>query len=128
MTHSENDLVPSMTFPPITRETLSRYALSSKDSNPIHLNDDFARTKGFPSVIAHGMLLMAYLSNYVLESFPSKKLIRFQNRFRKITVPGDVVECFGKIKRVTDKSQLIVEVWMKNQKNELVIDGEAELT
>lgn len=45
----------SMTF---TRDDLVAYAHASGDMNPIHRDEDFARSVGLPDVIAHGMLTM----------------------------------------------------------------------
>lgn len=42
-----------------TRDSLVRYAGASGDFNPIHYNDEFARSVGLDSVIAHGMLTMS---------------------------------------------------------------------
>jgi len=41
-----------------SRADLLRYAAASKDHNPIHWNDRFAREVGLDGVIAHGMLTM----------------------------------------------------------------------
>ena len=41
-----------------TKEQIAAYAEASGDRNPIHLDDDFARSVGLPGVIAHGMLQM----------------------------------------------------------------------
>ena len=50
----------------VTREQIDEYAEASGDRNPIHLDEDFARSVGLPGVIAHGMLAMAHLANLVV--------------------------------------------------------------
>jgi acyl dehydratase len=45
----------TMTF---TRADLAAYATASGDMNPIHRDEEFARSVGLPDVIAHGMLTM----------------------------------------------------------------------
>ena len=42
----------------VGRETLVAYANASGDQNPIHQDEDFARSVGLPDVIAHGMWTM----------------------------------------------------------------------
>ena len=46
-----------------TREQIAEYAEASGDHNPIHLDEEFARTVGLPGVIAHGMLQMGLLAS-----------------------------------------------------------------
>ena len=51
-----DDLVPlTMSF---TRDDLVAYAFASGDMNPIHRDEEFAKSVGLPDVIAHGMLTM----------------------------------------------------------------------
>ena len=72
----------------ITREQIAAYAEASGDRNPIHLDDDFARSVGLPGVIAHGMLLMGLMATTVGE--PSK-MRQISVRFGGIVVPGDTI-------------------------------------
>ncbi len=111
----------------ITREHLKAYAAASGDNNAIHLDDEFAKSAGFPSVIAHGMLSMAFLADVVRKNFPENefKLQNLQARFRKVAFPGDVLSCGGKVREVLSPDRYRVEIWAKNQKAELVTDGEA---
>jgi acyl dehydratase len=45
----------------VKREDVKAYADASGDQNPLHQDDDFARSVGFPGIIAHGMFSMAHL-------------------------------------------------------------------
>ena len=51
-----------------TREQIADYAEASGDQNPIHLDDDFARSVGLPGVIAHGMLQMGIAATVASEA------------------------------------------------------------
>lgn len=73
----------------ITREQITAYAEASGDHNPIHLDDDFARSVGLPGVIAHGMLLMGLMAS-ALAPRPDE-LRSIGVRFGSIVVPGDTV-------------------------------------
>jgi acyl dehydratase len=114
---------------PISREDLRAYAAASSDHNPIHLDETFAKEAGFPSVIVHGMLSMAFLADFILQNFPEAKftLNKFQTRFRKVTFPGDVLTCEGEIKNQGPEG-IRVSVWILNQNGEKTSDGEATLT
>ena len=115
--------------PAFTREQLKEYAKVSGDGNLIHLDDSVAKQMGFPSVIVHGMLSMAYLADSLLVSFPEKeyRILRLSTRFRRVAFPGDALSCGGKIKKVSDSGELVVSLWAKNQRDEIVADGEADV-
>lgn len=49
----------------ITRADLVAYAAASGDRNPIHLDEEVARSVGLPGVIAHGMYTLALAARYV---------------------------------------------------------------
>jgi acyl dehydratase len=51
----------------VTRDDLAAYAEASGDHNPIHQDDEVARSVGLPGVIAHGMYTMALAARYVEE-------------------------------------------------------------
>ena len=51
----------------ITRADLVRYAAASGDHNPIHQDEDVARSVGLPGVIAHGMYTLALVGRAVAE-------------------------------------------------------------
>jgi acyl dehydratase len=72
----------------ITREQIAAYAEASGDHNPIHMDDEFARSVGLPGVIAHGMLLMGLMASTVPEP---RKLRQIAVRFGGIVVPGDMI-------------------------------------
>jgi acyl dehydratase len=75
-----------------TKEQIAAYAEASGDHNPIHLDDDFARTVGLPGVIAHGMLQMGLMAGVAAEAAGgATRLRRLSCRFAGMVVPGDTV-------------------------------------
>jgi len=117
-----------LTKPAITTEQLKEYAAASGDHNPIHLDESFAKDAGFPSVIVHGMISMAFLSDHLNFNFPAAqfRLGRVKARFRKVTFPGDVLTCEGKVKKELEKGY-VVSLAARNQNGEITTDGEAEV-
>src|SRR6202171_2527162 len=84
----------SVTF---SREQIATYADASGDHNPIHLDDDFARTVGLPGLIAHGMLQMGIAGTVAAEAAGGvARLRRLQCRFAATVVPGDTVSFTAK--------------------------------
>ena len=51
----------------VTRADLVAYANASGDQNPIHQDEQVARSVGLPGVIAHGMFTMALVGRAVEE-------------------------------------------------------------
>jgi acyl dehydratase len=75
-----------------TSEQIAAYAEASGDHNPIHLDDDFARSVGLPGVIAHGMLQMGIAGTVAAgEAGGGALLRRLRCRFAGMVVPGDTV-------------------------------------
>ncbi len=128
MSWSAGQALKPLVKPAITRQQLKDYAEASGDKNPIHLDDAYAKKAGFPSVIVHGMLSMAFMADHVRFNFPEKafRIGRLKARFRKVTFPGDVLTCSGEVREVGDGAlQLALEV--KNQDGEVTTDGSAEV-
>lgn len=76
----------------VTKEQIAAYAEASGDHNPIHLNDDFARSVGLPGVIAHGMLQMGLAATVAAQAAGGpERLRRMSVRFGGMVVPGDTV-------------------------------------
>jgi len=75
-----------------TNEQIAAYAAASGDHNPIHLDDEFARSVGLPGVIVHGMLQMGIAGTVAAEAAGGAgRLRRLHCRFAGMVVPGDTV-------------------------------------
>jgi acyl dehydratase len=82
------DLAPKTFL--INRALLVAYANASGDQNPIHQNEEFAKSVGLPDVIAHGMLTMALAGKYLSEINGSAAVTEFSARFTKpVVVPAN---------------------------------------
>jgi acyl dehydratase len=127
----DEQLIP-LVKSPITQEQLRRYAETSGDYNPIHLDEQAAQQVGLDGVIAHGMLSMAFLGQFVnqqLAHIPGARIEQLKVRFLNMVRLGDTLTCQGKVKARTtqeDLSQSItIECWAQNQKGDKVTIGDA---
>jgi acyl dehydratase len=77
----------------IDRKLLKRYADASGDQNPIHQDEAFAKSVGLPDVIAHGMLTMGLVGQYVSDwAGGSANVKEYSARFVKpVVVPANTV-------------------------------------
>ena len=74
----------------INRALLISYANASGDQNPIHQDEDFAKSVGLPDVIAHGMLTMALAGKYLSDISGAAAVMEFSAKFIKpVVVPAD---------------------------------------
>jgi acyl dehydratase len=123
------DELKSLDKSEITREQLLDYADASGDRNPIHLDEQFAKEAGFPSVIVHGMLPMAFMGDVVLFNFPENDfwVRKIRAKFRKVTFPGNRLTCGGSVKRINEDGSLNVLIWAKDETGELKTDGEVDI-
>ena len=127
----EQQLTP-LVKSPITQEQLRRYSEASGDYNPIHLDQQAAQQVGLDGVIAHGMLSMAFLGQFVnqqIADIPGARIEHLKVRFLNMVRLGETLACQGKVKARTiheDLSQSIaIECWAQNQKGDKVTTGEA---
>lgn len=58
-----------------SKKEMSIFAKLSGDYNPIHLNNDFARLKGFDTTIIYGLLLSTQMSRLIGQELPDKNAI-----------------------------------------------------
>ncbi|MFC1874393.1 MaoC family dehydratase [Chloroflexota bacterium] len=114
----------------IRQERISLYAEASRDFNPIHIDEEFAKKTPLGGTIAHGMLILSYISQMMTAAFGESWLVggKLNVRFKAPARPGDVLVVSGKI-RGLDKSdgQVMVDcsILCSNQAGEAVITGEA---
>lgn len=95
---SAGDEVVRIVKPPVTKIQLVRYAGASGDFNPLHTDDEAARQAGFEGVVAHGMLIMAFIAEAVAAWAPGKCFKSVKVRFKGVTRPGDVITVTGRVK------------------------------
>ncbi|MGE4232348.1 MAG: MaoC/PaaZ C-terminal domain-containing protein [Bacteriovoracia bacterium] len=135
----KGDVLPDLTKAPITKEQLKAYAEASEDSNPIHIDEDAAKQAKLPGVIAHGMLTMGFMGEFMYQVLAEIK--KMQNgdgtknprlhelncRFKAMTFPGDVITVSGVVHDYNGQA-LICELETKKQTGEVTATGKATIT
>jgi 3-hydroxybutyryl-CoA dehydratase len=112
----------------VTQEGIRRYAAASGDHNPLHVDEEYARTTPFGGTIAHGMLVLAYLSEMMAAAFGNDWLAggRLKVRFRGPARPGDTLTASAEPRRVRD-GVFEYAVECCNQRDETLVSGTAEV-
>lgn len=127
----EGQELPSYTKPKISKVQLVQYAGASGDFNPLHTDDAFAQKIGMPGVIAHGMLIMGFLGEYVNRIAGDQAFVKdFKMRFGAMTFPKDEITCKGTVTRIYEengKQCVVLDVTAQKSPEQIVGSGEAVL-
>ena len=99
----EGAKAPRREYGPLTRTDFVRYQGASGDFNPIHIDEDFAKSAGFPSVFSVGMLQAGILGTYCTEWLGAENVRRFSVQFREQVWPGDHLTCEATVRRRYDE-------------------------
>jgi acyl dehydratase len=99
----------------VTSDDVKRYADASGDQNPLHQDEDFARSVGFPGIIAHGMFTMGHLARSLTDWLgdPSR-LKRLSVQFRAPVFMGETIVAEGRVKSLDPQTRTaVVDVWVR---------------
>lgn len=112
----------------ITDEVIRKFADVSGDYNPIHLDEDFAKTTRFGRRIAHGMLSGAFISAILGNEFTGQTAI-YLSQTLKFTAPvflGDTVTATATVAKIrADKNIVTLKTVCTNQNGQTLVKGEA---
>ena len=112
----------------ITDEDVRAFAAVSGDENPIHLDEEFAATTRFEKRIAHGMLSASLISAVLANDLPGQGSIYLGQTLRFVAPVfiGDEITARVTVTSVRDDKPIAkLETVCVNQRNEIVIKGEA---
>ena len=115
---------PESTVGPITRIEIARYAGASGDFNPVHVDEEFARAAGVPSVFAHGLLSAGLLGQYLAHWVGQANVRKFGVRFTGQVWPDDMLTIRGEVKSVEDGLAQIA-LSATRQTGDVVVKGTA---
>lgn len=105
------------------------FAAMSGDRNPVHLDAEFAAGTLFRERIAHGMFSGALISAAVACTMPGPGTI-YLGQTMKFTRPvkfGDTLTVQLEILEKLPKFRVRIGTRVVNQRDEIVVDGEAEI-
>ena len=99
----------------VKREDVKAYADASGDQNPLHQDDNFARSVGFPGIIAHGMFTMAHLATCITTwTGDPAALKRIKVQFRAVVYMDETIEAGGTISALDPATKrATLDVWVR---------------
>jgi acyl dehydratase len=104
----------------LTRTQIVMYVAAAGDFHPLHHDDVYARTHGYPGVFAPGMLTLALTTRAITARLGVGTLGWLTSRFRAQVWPGDTL-----VARVTDHPGGALEVVTVNQQGTVVLETTA---
>jgi acyl dehydratase len=121
------DSIPQLKVTP-DRGLTKRYAEASGDPNPIHVDEDFAKSVGLPGVILHGLYMMALVAraSAALAEGDPRALKRLAVQFRGMGVPEQEITVSGTVKSVED-GRVMVDTVAEQGGNQVIRNAEAEI-
>ncbi len=114
----------------LTEKDIQIFAIMSGDINPAHVDIEYAQSDMFHKIVGHGMWGGALISTVLGTELPGPGTIYISQtlRFKKPVVIGDTltVKVIAAEKK-PEKNRVIFSCECINQKNEIVIEGQAEV-
>ena len=113
----------------VTEKDIEDFAKISGDNNPVHLDEDFAKTTIFKGRIAHGMLAASFISTTVGTKLPGYGAIYIsQNlKFKGPVRIGDKVVTTATIEDINIERKRVTMLTKCAVGDKIVVDGQAEL-
>lgn len=112
----------------ITNEVVRAFAELSGDYNPIHIDEEFAKTTRFGRRIAHGMISGALISAVLGYEFKERQIV-YLSQTIKFVAPvfiDDTVTATATVAKIReDKPIVTLETVCTNQNGDVTLTGEA---
>ncbi len=111
----------------VTEELVNLFAEVSGDSNPVHMDEEYAKTTRFKGRIAHGLLTASFVSTVLGTQLPGPGCIylhqdlvfRFPVRF------GDTVISSVKVEKINWHGRVVTLACQCTVKGRVVMGGQA---
>ncbi len=108
---------------------INTFAEVTGDTNPIHIDDEFAKSSIFKKKIAHGFLSASYISAVIGTKLPGPGCIYVKQslKFLAPVFPGDEIVTKVKVKQIfIPKKRILLETFC-SKRDRKVLNGEAEI-
>ena len=94
----------------ITPEVYEHFLAAFRDVSPVHVDENFAKSRGFSGKVMHGSLLNGFLSHFVGVYFPGRfsLLLPIDLRYSSPAYLGDTIHLEAKVSQKLDSRNVIV--------------------
>jgi len=112
----------------IEQADIEAFADVTGDHNPVHIDEEFAKTTRFGKRIAHGMLTASLISSVLATELPGEGSVYLGQTLQFVApvFPGDEITARVTVKEMREDKPIVkLETVCVNQRDEVVIRGEA---
>lgn len=108
----------------IVREDVKDYADAGRDQNPLHQDDEFARTVGFDGIIAHGMFTMGHMAACVGDwAGDPEAIVQIGGQFRAPVGVGEEIVTGGSVRKLDPEARIAtLETWVSVTRADGTVD------
>ena len=112
----------------IEQADVDAFAELTGDHNPIHVDEEFAKTTRFRRRIAHGMFTASLISAVLANKLPGQGSVYLGQTLQFVApvFPGDEITARVTVKEIREDKPIVkLETICMNQRGEIVVRGEA---
>jgi 3-hydroxybutyryl-CoA dehydratase len=130
MTYTIKDLKPGMSesfTKTVSERDVEVFGEISGDMNPLHFDEAYAKTTIFGGRIAHGALVLSYLSTVLGTKIPGPGAIFMSQstRFKSPVRIGDTVTAICTVREVFPEKRRVIFDCICKVEDTVVVEGEA---
>lgn len=113
----------------VTEQDVQTFAQVTGDTNPVHLDADYAATTSFEKTIAHGMLTAGFISAAIGTKLPGPGCIYLEQslKFRAPVFIGATVTTTVTVKELNERRRRAVLETVCTVEGKKVVTGEATI-
>lgn len=110
-------------------EDVTSFANLSGDTNPLHVDKDYAATTVFKKRVVHGMLLGSLCSRFVGMYLPGKRCLYLHQTlaFKKAVFINDTVDVVGTVTAKSEVTKILTIAISIKRNEDVVMTGEAHV-
>ena len=114
----------------VTQEVYDAFQKCSSDRNPLHTDQEFARSKGFPECVMYGNILNGFVSYFIGMLLPSPEVIIHSQdiAYKNPVFMGDELDFTAKAEDISDAVNVVVfKFTFRNSKGKVVAKGHVQI-
>lgn len=113
----------------VTEELVTLYAELTGDYNPVHVDEQYARTTRFGARVAHGLLTCGLVQKSLTQLVaPGGVSLSYNFHLRRPVFLGNTITASAEVvKKQADKRLVICSLACVNQEGESVVEGGATI-
>lgn len=107
----------------VTEEMHNMFTAMSGDVNPMHMTDEYARTRGYDHKLVYGMLTASFYSTLVGVYLPGEHCVfhEIKTTFNAPVFIGDTLTVYGEVTDIHEGfKRLTIKAYIKNQNGKKV--------